>query len=112
MRKQLASFMCLVLVAGMTALSPALAADAALQKFDGFLFSKLANIGTKSEGPAYFLQKFNYTEVRILKHTMLWQPDPALQQYLGTKVTIKGEMAGAVLTYTSVKPYEQKFLKP
>ena len=109
MGKQLASFLCLVLVAGMTALSPANAADAARQKFDGFLFSKLQAIGTRSEGPAYFLQKFDEKEVPILKHTMMWQADPALQKYLGTKVTIEGELAGDVLTYTSGKPYEAKF---
>ena len=78
MKNHLAGFMCLVLVAGMTALSPAFAADAAPQKFDGFLFSKLQAIGTRSEGPAYFLQEFDKKEVPILKHTMLWQVDPAL----------------------------------
>ena len=110
MRKQLAGLLCLVLVAGMTALSPALAAGA--QKFDGFLFSKLQAIGTRSEGPAYFLQRFDDKDVPILKHTMMWQKDPALQKHLGTKVTVEGEMMGDVLTYTSVKPYESKFPQP
>ncbi len=110
MRKQLAGFLCLVLVAaGMMALSPAFAAGAALQKYDGFLFSKLQAIGTRSEGPAYFLQKFDEKEIPILKHTMMWQPDPALQKHLAMKVTIEGEMVGGVLTYKSVKPYEAKF---
>ncbi len=75
------------------------------KQFVGFLFSKLAHIGSKSEGPAYFLQKSDYTELPIKKHAQLWEVDPALQKLLATKVTVEGEMVGDTLIYTSVKPH-------
>ena len=92
------------LVAILTFLSTLTLASAA--QYDGFLYWKLQAIGTRSEGPAYFLQTFDNRDIPIKKRAMLWQQDPALHAHVGTKVTIDGGMAGRSLIYTSVKPYE------
>jgi hypothetical protein len=83
---------------------PALAGDGAVT-LNGFLFSKLGALGTRSEGPQYFLQTFDGREIAVAKHTMMWQPDPALQRYIATKVTIEGDMVGNILSYRSIRPY-------
>ncbi len=69
----------------------------------GFLFSKLGMIGSKSEGPAYYLQKFDETEIKIKKHVPFFRDDPALRKHLGTKVTVKGQMEGSEFNYSSVE---------
>jgi len=76
-----------------------------LAKFDGFVFSKLRAIGSKSEGPAYYLQQWDYEEIAIAKKTHLWQEDPALQQYLGKKATIEGKLNHDVLDYEKIGDY-------
>ena len=68
----------------------------------GFLFSKLINIGSRSEGPVYFLQEFNGSEVKIVKHAAPWQDDSQLRMNIATKVTIKGQSAGDGFAYTSI----------
>lgn len=77
-----------------------------MNRFDGFLFSKLHLIGSKSEGPSYFLQQFDYREVPIDKHTWPWQEDKALQECLGTKVTLHGSFQAGRLKYEKVTAYE------
>ena len=79
-----------------------------MKKFHGFLFSKLANIGYKLEGPQYGLQQFDKSELVVAKKTALWQADPKLQEKLATKVTITGELVGEEIQYSSIEPYIQK----
>lgn len=76
-----------------------------LAKFDGFVFSKLHAIGSKSEGPAYYLQQWDDKEIAIAKKTHLWQEDPALQKYLGKKATIEGKLNDGVLDYEKISDY-------
>lgn len=83
---------------------PALAGDGGVT-LNGFLFSKLGALGTRSEGPQYFLQTFDGREIAIIKHATLWQTDPELQRHIATKVTIEGEMTGPTLSYRSIRPY-------
>jgi hypothetical protein len=61
-----------------------------MARFDGYLFSKLALIGTKSEGPSYFLQQWDYREIPVVKRSFPWKPDPELHRFLDRKVTIWG----------------------
>jgi hypothetical protein len=61
-----------------------------MARFDGYLFSKLHLIGTKSEGPFYILQRWDYSEHLVIKKTMSWQEDPDLHKFLDKKVTIEG----------------------
>ena len=89
-----------------------------MDRFDGYLFSKLHLIGSKSEGPTYFLQQFNYKEFVVIKHANLWQEDPVLHKYLGKKVTVVGKMSGSGIVYEKImdyvhgeKPSEEKRLE-
>lgn len=61
-----------------------------MTELDGFLFSKLGAIGTRSEGPDYFLQLFDFMEIPIVKKVSPWEEDPRLQKHLATKVTLSG----------------------
>ena len=76
-----------------------------MSEFNGFLFSKLHLIGSKSEGPSYSLQQFDYSEIPIAKHAELWEQDPNLQKALGSKVTIGGKLSAGKLQYNSITPY-------
>jgi hypothetical protein len=70
--------------------------------FDGYLFSKLALIGTKSEGPAYFLQQWDYREIPVKKRSFPWMPDPELHRFLDKKVTIWGEIGQEGIHYYKI----------
>ena len=76
-----------------------------MEKFDGYLFSKLHLIGSKSEGPAYFLQQFDYKEIVVIKHANLWQEDPVLHKCLGKKVTVEGKMSSSGIVYEKIMDY-------
>ncbi len=76
-----------------------------MTRFDGFLFSKLHLIGSRSEGPVYILQQFDYAEIPIAKKAPLWGNDPKLQEHLGSKITIEGRVLSGLLSYDAVIPY-------
>ncbi len=77
-----------------------------MSKFNGFIFSKLHLIGSKSEGPSYFLQQSDFNEILIEKQAELWEEDPALQKVLGTKVTVTGELSSeGKLQYNKITHY-------
>ncbi len=105
MRNSIAALLVVMATVGLAVAAPAV--DTA-QHYDGFLYSKLQAIGTRSEAPASFLQTVDDKDVPILKHASMWQNDPVLQAHLGTMVTVDGKMQGDVLFYTAVKPYEPK----
>jgi len=76
-----------------------------METITGYLFSKLMNIGSKSEGPQYFLQQINFDkgefekEVVVIKQVELWQEDSQLQVFLGKKVEIEGESTADGIVY-------------
>ena len=76
--------------------------------FDGYLFSKLALIGTKSEGPAYFLQQWDYREIPVDKRSFPWMPDPELHPFLNKKVTISGEIGEEGIHYHKVSDLSEE----
>ncbi len=77
-----------------------------MSKFNGFIFSKLHSIGTRSEGPNYFLQQFDYNEIPIKKQAEPWGEDPNLQKVLGAKATITGEIASlGELEYSKITDF-------
>ncbi|MEZ5534876.1 MAG: hypothetical protein R3F02_04560 [Thiolinea sp.] len=79
-----------------------------MKKIDGYLFAKLANIGSRSEGPVYYLQQFDYTELQVVKQVNLWEEDPVLQPLLAGKVTIDGEVHPDGIVYEQVRPYQSE----
>jgi len=85
-----------------------------MTRFDGYLFSKLHLIGSKSEGPSYFLQQWNYSEVPVIKDAMPWEEDPLLHKLLGKKVTIEGSFYQDGIHYqnvTNLQPPEKGALE-
>ena len=77
-----------------------------MPKFDGYLFSRLTAIGSKSEGPLYFLQQFDYEEYQVIKKAPLWKNDPKLHKYLNRKVSITGDMSFSGIDYKSIALYK------
>lgn len=77
-----------------------------MEKFDGYLFSKLHLIGSKSEGPAYFLQQFDYKEIVVTKRVDPWKEDPKLHKFLANKVTIVGKMSPGGIHYKDIMSYK------
>jgi len=73
-----------------------------MRNFEGYLFAKLFFIGTKSEGPAYYLQQWDYKEVHVVKKVNSWEEDPELRKFLNRKVTIEGAMAEEGIEYGKV----------
>ena len=73
-----------------------------IDEFEGFLFSKLQRIGSRSEGPDYFLQGWDYSETPVIKKAYLWEEDPTLQPFLGKKVTILGELTDGGIEYQKI----------
>jgi len=78
-----------------------------MEKFYGYLFGKLYRIGSKSEGPEYFLQQWdgqgNTTDTPIQKKGNLWEIDPILHKYLAQKVTISGTLREKKLQYEDIE---------
>lgn len=77
-----------------------------MAQFDGYLFSKLHLIGSKSEGPAYYLQQFDYRELLVVKKVYPWEEDPQLHPHLNTKVSIEGVQTLNGIEYEKIGPYK------
>lgn len=73
-----------------------------MKNFEGYLFTKLAAIGTKSEGPVYFLQQKDYSEIQIKKIAHPWEVDPMLHQFIARKVLVTGEIQDKLIIYKKV----------
>ncbi len=73
-----------------------------MKTIEGYLFPKLAAIGSKSEGPAYFLQTWDKKELTVEKKTHPWEEDAALHRFIARKVKIQGESAGGTIKYDSI----------
>jgi len=73
-------------------------------KYEGFIFTKLGSIGTRSEGPEYYIQLYNYKEIHIIKNGITFQSDKVLDKFVGKKAIIEGEMFEGQLRYTKIKP--------
>ncbi len=82
-----------------------------MEQFHGYLFAKLAAIGSKSEGPSYFLQQFDYKEIPVIKKVYLWQEDPKLHPFLNKKVTIEGVMSYSGIEYKKIGDFKPGKLK-
>lgn len=78
-----------------------------MEKYNGFLFAKLYNTGTKMEGPEYFLQQWDNqgktTDTPIRKQVAPWKIDPKLHKFLGQKVTILGTIKEKSIQYEEIK---------
>jgi hypothetical protein len=86
------------------------------KRFDGYLFAKLNFIGSKSEGPIYFLQRWDYGEVLVVKKVHPWELDPSLHDFIAKKVTIMGTLDPNGIIYDEIMdlqpPVEEEDKKP
>lgn len=81
-----------------------------MEALNGYLFAKLSNIASKSEGPAYYLQQSDYRESLVIKRVNLWENDPALHPLLGEKVVITGTQQGDGIIYQQITS-EREFVE-
>jgi hypothetical protein len=85
-----------------------------MEKFKGYLYAMLAALGSKSEGPAYFLQLLEpqgkINEYPIIKKSELWEIDPVLHSFLGNKVLMGGELQGGSINYKTIIPYGEELI--
>ncbi len=65
--------------------------EARMDIFEGYLLARLHAIGSRSEGPLYFLQLKTGKEVLVVKKVHPWENDPVLHAWLGEKVAILGK---------------------
>ncbi len=65
-------------------------------KITGKLISRLTAVGTKSEGPIYFLLPMGefkkWQEIPVRKKSMRWMKDRILHDLVGEIITINGEI--------------------
>jgi len=82
----------------------------------GILISKVVGRDSRSEGPEYWIQptdsyKERWEEILVRKQTKMWQPDPALHDFVGKKVVIHGEVIETKTTitidYRTIKEVEE-----
>jgi hypothetical protein len=86
-----------------------------MEKFNGYLFAKLFRIGSKMEGPEYFLQQWDRqrktTDTHIHKKAHPWEIDSVLHRYLAMKVTISGTLKKEEIWYENVTIKGEKGIK-
>ena len=62
----------------------------------GKLISRLTAVGTKSEGPLYYIlpndEYEKWGEISVRKAVMLWMKDEVLERFIGETVSITGEI--------------------
>lgn len=66
-----------------------------MTSFKGFVYSKLHAIGTKSEGPSYYLQTYSPSgeELKMKYHEVNpWEPDKDLEKMVNHKVKVEGDL--------------------
>ncbi|GEM_PF-2616045 len=69
----------------------------------GFLFSRIERVGTKSEGPEYYLRADGGDEIHLHKNAILWKEDPVLQEHIDKRVSVSGDLIGNELFYKKVE---------
>jgi len=83
-----------------------------MEKYGGFLFAKLDRIGTKMEGPEYFLQQWDKqrktTDTHIQKQVEAWKIDPRLHNCLARKVIISGTIKDKSIQYKEITLEKKK----
>ena len=72
-------------------------------RYSGLVFVKHGRVGTRSEGPDYFLQTARGDLELRFRHRLPWAPDPELEMYCRRFVEVEGQLNGAVLYVSSVR---------
>lgn len=75
-----------------------------MEKLAGYLFAKLDAIGTRSEGPVYYLQQYDYKEHVVIKQVNLWEEDPVLHPLIAQKIVLLGTLTPEGIEYQQAVP--------
>jgi len=76
-----------------------------MDEITGILSAKIARVGTKSEGPEYYINPLDdyanrWSEILVWKKTHLWENDPVLHKCIDKKMLIFGEIIETKSTIT------------
>ena len=76
-----------------------------MDKITGILSAKIVGVGTKSEGPKYYIRPLDdyanrWSNILVRKKTHLWENDPVLHKFIDKKVLILGEIIETKSTIT------------
>ena len=76
-----------------------------MDEITGILCAKIVGVGTKSEGPEYYIKPLDdylnrWSIILVRKKTHLWQNDPVLHKHIDKKVLILGEIIETKSTIT------------
>ena len=67
------------------------------QSFKGLLYVKHGQVGSRSEGPLYFLQTYNASFLLEYQERYPWEPDYHLEFYCRRMVEVKGQPKDGVI---------------
>jgi hypothetical protein len=70
--------------------------------FKGLLYVKHGRVGSRSEGPDYFLQTAKEDLVLVYKDRHLWEPDYVLEFFGRQMVEVHGALDGRTLKVESI----------
>lgn len=72
-------------------------------KTSGLIYIKHGRVGTRSEGPDYFLQSFERDYLLRFRERTPWQPDFELEFYNRAMVEVEGELRDDTLKVASIR---------
>ncbi|MCX6677440.1 MAG: hypothetical protein NTU95_05785 [Methanothrix sp.] len=70
--------------------------------FSGLVFVKQGRVGSRSEGPDYYLQTKKHEYVLSYKRGSLFEPDPFLESFCGKMVEVIGTQDGNEIKVSSI----------
>jgi hypothetical protein len=70
----------------------------------GILLSRTERIGTRSEGPEYYLRTDDGREIHVIKNALPWKRDKVLHKGTGNEVWIPGALVDGELVYKEINP--------
>jgi hypothetical protein len=70
----------------------------------GVLESRTERVGTRSEGPEYYLRTDDGREIHVIKNAVPGKDDKALRKEVGNEVWIPGALVDGELIYKEVNP--------
>lgn len=70
----------------------------------GVLLSRTERVGTRAEGPEYYLRAEDGREFHVVKNALPWKADKVLRKELGNEVWMPGALVDGELIYKEVNP--------
>jgi hypothetical protein len=70
----------------------------------GTLLSRNERVGTRSEGPEYYLRTDDGREIHVVKNALPWKKDKVLHKMVDREVWIPGALVDSELVYKEIHP--------